>query len=75
VVGEQAVEVVQLAAAAMAAGMTAEAIGGVELAYPTYTSIIGLTARQAVRQMEAEAQDRAAPLGRPSPEWESTSRG
>lgn len=74
VVGEQAVEVVQLAAAAMAAGMTAEAIGGVELAYPTYTSIIGLTARQAVRQMDATEQGPASAQGRPSPEWESTSR-
>lgn len=75
VVGEQAVEVVQLAAAAMAAGMTAEALGAVELAYPTYTSIIGLTARQAVRQVEMKEGDRPMAVDGPSPEWESTSRG
>ncbi|MBA3307744.1 MAG: NAD(P)/FAD-dependent oxidoreductase [Chloroflexi bacterium] len=74
VVGEQAVEVVQLAAAAMAAGMTAEAIGRVELAYPTYTSIVGLTARQAVRQLEGRERVPSEALERPSPEWESTSR-
>ncbi len=75
VVGEQAVEVVQLAAAAMAAGMTAEAIGRVELAYPTYTSIVGLTARQAVRQLEGREHVSSDARERLSPEWESTSRG
>jgi len=75
VVGEQAVEVVQLAAAAMATGMTAEALGAVELAYPTYTSIIGLAARQADRQMKAGEVGKPMTVERPSPEWESSARG
>ncbi len=74
VVGEQAVEVVQLAAAAMAAGMTSDALGALELAYPTYTSIVGLTAREAVRKMKARQEVGTTDLARPWPEWESTSR-
>ncbi|MDQ3492101.1 MAG: NAD(P)/FAD-dependent oxidoreductase [Chloroflexota bacterium] len=73
VVGEQAVEVVQLAAAAMAADMTADALGSVELAYPTYTSIIGLTARQVMRQVRAREEGRLARSDGSSPEWESRS--
>lgn len=58
VVGEQAVEVVQIAAAAMAAEMPIERLAEVEFAYPTFTSIVGLAARQAVHSLrlpEAEA--------------------
>jgi hypothetical protein len=51
VVGEQAVEVVQIVAAAMAAGMRVERLAELELAYPTYTAIVGLTARQVVREL------------------------
>jgi pyruvate/2-oxoglutarate dehydrogenase complex dihydrolipoamide dehydrogenase (E3) component len=53
VVGEQAVEVVQLAAAAMAAEQPVERLAGLELAYPTFTAIVGLAAREAVRQLDA----------------------
>ncbi|MDL1900971.1 NAD(P)/FAD-dependent oxidoreductase [Anaerolineae bacterium CFX9] len=49
VVGEQAVEVVQLLAAGMAAGMRIEQLADLELAYPTYTAIVGLAARELVR--------------------------
>lgn len=49
VVGEQAVEVVQLLAAGMAAGMQIEQLADLELAYPTYTAIVGLAARELVR--------------------------
>jgi dihydrolipoamide dehydrogenase len=52
IVGEQAVEVVQLAATAMAAGMRIEQLANLELAYPTFTAIIGLAARQLVRQLD-----------------------
>ncbi|CAA9246143.1 MAG: FAD-dependent pyridine nucleotide-disulfide oxidoreductase [uncultured Chloroflexia bacterium] len=51
VVGEQAVEVVQLVAAAMVAGSRVEQLAQIELAYPTFTAIVGLAARQLVREM------------------------
>jgi pyruvate/2-oxoglutarate dehydrogenase complex dihydrolipoamide dehydrogenase (E3) component len=52
IVGEQAVEVVQLVATAMGAGMRVEQLANLELAYPTFTAIIGLAARQLVRQLD-----------------------
>jgi len=70
VVGEQAVEVVQLAAAGMAAGMTVEQLAELELAYPTFTAIIGLAARKLVRELGLTLLAPAWPtLGRPA-EWE-----
>lgn len=51
IVGEQAVEVVQIAATAMRAGMTVEELADVELAYPTFTAVVGLTARRAIRDL------------------------
>jgi pyruvate/2-oxoglutarate dehydrogenase complex dihydrolipoamide dehydrogenase (E3) component len=51
VVGEQAVEVVQLAAATMAAEQPVERLAGLQLAYPTFTAIIGLAAREAQREL------------------------
>ncbi len=51
VMGEQAVEVVQLVAAGMAAGLRVEQLAELELAYPTYTAIVGLAARQLVREL------------------------
>jgi pyruvate/2-oxoglutarate dehydrogenase complex dihydrolipoamide dehydrogenase (E3) component len=51
VVGEQAVEVVQIVAAGMAADMWVEQLAEMQLAYPTFTAIIGLAARQIVRQL------------------------
>jgi pyruvate/2-oxoglutarate dehydrogenase complex dihydrolipoamide dehydrogenase (E3) component len=72
VVGEQAVEVIQIAAAAMAAEMRVERLAEVEFAYPTFTSIVGLAARQVVHALrlgpEAEAWEA---MGRPrQAEWE-----
>jgi pyruvate/2-oxoglutarate dehydrogenase complex dihydrolipoamide dehydrogenase (E3) component len=52
VVGEQAVEVVQLAAATMAAEQPIERLAGLQLAYPTFTAIIGQAAREAARELE-----------------------
>jgi pyruvate/2-oxoglutarate dehydrogenase complex dihydrolipoamide dehydrogenase (E3) component len=49
VVGEQAVEIVQLAAAGMATGMRVQQLADLELAYPTYTDVIGMAAREATR--------------------------
>lgn len=71
VVGEQATEIIQLAAACMAAEMWVEQLAEVELAYPTYTAIVGLAARQLVRElgvMPLAPQWRA--LGKPHAEWE-----
>jgi pyruvate/2-oxoglutarate dehydrogenase complex dihydrolipoamide dehydrogenase (E3) component len=48
VVGEQAVELVQIAAAGMAAGMTVTQLALLDLAYPTFSAVIGLAARQIV---------------------------
>jgi dihydrolipoamide dehydrogenase len=65
VVGEQAVEVVQMIAAGMAADMWVEQLAELELAYPTYTAIVGIAARQLVRQLGV------VPL---VPEWRSLQR-
>lgn len=51
VVGEQALEVIQLVAAGMAADMWVEQLAELELAYPTYTAVIGLAARRIVREL------------------------
>ena len=55
IVGEQAVEVVQLVATAMRGGMPVEDLADIELAYPTFTSIVGLAARQAARELGVTA--------------------
>jgi pyruvate/2-oxoglutarate dehydrogenase complex dihydrolipoamide dehydrogenase (E3) component len=73
VVGEQAVEVVQIAATAMASSMPVAQLAAVEFAYPTYTAIVGLAARQAVHALRLPAVEARAweELGRPRiAEWE-----
>jgi dihydrolipoamide dehydrogenase len=51
IVGEQALEAIQLVAAGMASDMWVEQLAELELAYPTYTAILGLAARQIVREL------------------------
>ncbi|MFW5691200.1 MAG: dihydrolipoyl dehydrogenase family protein [Chloroflexota bacterium] len=51
VVGEQAVEVVQMIAAGMAGGLTIDRLADLEVAYPTFAAIVGLAARQIVREL------------------------
>jgi len=46
VMGEQALEIVHLVAAGMAAGMTVDQLASLEIAYPTFTAIVGLAARK-----------------------------
>jgi pyruvate/2-oxoglutarate dehydrogenase complex dihydrolipoamide dehydrogenase (E3) component len=77
IVGEQAVEVVQLAATAMGAGMRVEQLANLELAYPTFTAIIGLAARQLVRQLDLiPISPQWRTPGRPgTTEWEHNDRG
>lgn len=58
--GEQALEIVQMVAAGMTAGMWVEQLAEMELAYPTFTAVVGLAARRIVRQLGV------VPL---SPEW------
>lgn len=50
-VGEQALEILQLIASCMAADMVIEQLALIELAYPTYTAIVGLAARQIMREL------------------------
>jgi pyruvate/2-oxoglutarate dehydrogenase complex dihydrolipoamide dehydrogenase (E3) component len=72
VVGEQAVEVVQIVATAMAAQMPIEALAVMEFAYPTYAAVIGLAARQLARELHlvhVAAQWRALTRERLA-EWE-----
>ena len=59
-VGEQALEIVQIAAAGMAADMWVEQLAEMELAYPTFTAIVGLAARRIVHRLGV------VPL---APEW------
>jgi dihydrolipoamide dehydrogenase len=72
VVGEQALEVVHLVATGMAADMWVEQLAELEIAYPTYSAVVGLAARQIVQElgvMPLAAQWRA--LGKPhAAEWE-----
>ena len=77
IVGEQAVEVVQLVAAAMGAGMRVEQLAHLELAYPTFTAIVGLAARQLARDLDlVAASPRWRASGRPgATEWEHNDRG
>ena len=65
VAGEQALEVVHIAAASMAARMWVEQLADLQIAYPTYTAVIGLAARKIVRQLGV------TPL---APEWRSLER-
>jgi pyruvate/2-oxoglutarate dehydrogenase complex dihydrolipoamide dehydrogenase (E3) component len=50
-VGENAVEVIQSVTTAMAAGIDVATLAGVKFAYPTYSAIIGLAARDLLRAM------------------------
>ena len=65
VVGEQAVEVVQVIAAGMAGNMRVEQLAEIEFAYPTFAAIVGVAARQIARELNA------VPI---SSEWRSLTR-
>jgi dihydrolipoamide dehydrogenase len=54
VVGERAVEIVQVVAIAMAAGMQVDELAAVPLSFPTYTGILGRAAFRAARQLKLE---------------------
>jgi dihydrolipoamide dehydrogenase len=72
VVGEQALEVVHLVSAGMAADMWVEHLAELEIAYPTFSAVVGLAARQLVRDLGVTP---LSPLwrslgGPPVAEWE-----
>ena len=54
VVGERAVDITQVAAIAMAAGMRVDDLARVPLSYPTYADILALVAASAARQLNLE---------------------
>ena len=51
VVGERAVDITQVAAIAIAAGMRVDDLAQVPLSFPTYTAILGRAAASAARQL------------------------
>jgi pyruvate/2-oxoglutarate dehydrogenase complex dihydrolipoamide dehydrogenase (E3) component len=72
VVGEQALEVIQVVAAAMQANARVNDLARLEIAYPTYCAVVGLAARKIVREMGMNVTDAAwRELGkRQGAEWE-----
>lgn len=72
IIGEQALEAIQLVAAGMVADMWVEHLAELELAYPTYTAIVGLAARQIVRALGVMPMATTwQALGKPlAAEWE-----
>ena len=67
-VGERAVEIVQVVAIAMAAGMRVDALAQVPLSYPTYAGILGRVAYRAAEQLNlkwAGGSPRRSPGGTP----------
>lgn len=73
VVGEQAVEIVQLIAASMAANSRIEQLASLELAYPTYTAIVGLAARRIAYELNlVPLSHQWRVLGRKGAEWEGS---
>ena len=70
IVGEQAVEVVQIVATAMRAGMRVEQLADLELAYPTFTAVVGLAARRIVRELVPAPSRRGGDELARAAEWE-----
>ncbi len=62
VVGEQAVEIVHVAATAMAANMPVDRLADLALAYPTYTAVVGQAARRLVEARSVDWRE-LAPMG------------
>lgn len=57
VVGEQALEIIQIVAAAMQAGARVDTLARLEIAYPTYAAIVGLAGRKIVRDLGTSITD------------------
>ena len=54
VVGERAVEIVQVAAIAMAGSVRVDTLSRIPLSFPTYTGILGRAAAIAARQLRLD---------------------
>ena len=64
-------EIIQIVAAGMSAGMRVEQLAGLELAYPTFTAIVGLAARRIMGEIGASTSGGQDIARRPgSVEWE-----
>jgi dihydrolipoamide dehydrogenase len=61
VVGERAVDIVQLAAVAMAAGLGVDGLAQVPFSFPTYAGVLGRAAASATYQLNKGAGDVALP--------------
>lgn len=59
VVGERAVEIAQVAAIAIAAGMRVDDLAHVPLSFPTYAGILGRVAASAARQLNLQVSGQA----------------
>ena len=59
VVGERAVELTQVAAIAMSAGMPIDKLAEVPLSFPTYAGVLGLAAAMATRTLKHDAKIQA----------------
>lgn len=72
VVGEQAVEIVSMVSAGMAADMTVEQLADLQLAYPTFAAVVGLAAREITREigLTPVAPVWRALVGTQAAEWE-----
>lgn len=53
-VGEQALEVVQLVAASMKTGARVETLARLKIAYPTFAVMVGIAARRIMRELGME---------------------
>lgn len=62
VVGERAVEIVQVVAIAMAGELRVEELAQVPLSFPTYAGIVGRAAYRAARQLGREITFRGHPM-------------
>jgi len=60
VVGERAVDIAQLAAVAMSARMSVDALARVPLSFPTHAGILGRAAARAGRELNRDRQLRAS---------------
>ena len=58
VVGERAVEIVQVVAIAVATGMSVNDLARIPLSFPTYAAILGRAANRAAQQLDLEANQR-----------------
>ncbi|MBN9200541.1 MAG: pyridine nucleotide-disulfide oxidoreductase [Microbacterium sp. SCN 70-18] len=63
-VGENAVEVIQAVTTAMAAGADVSSLAAVKFAYPTYTAIVGVAARNLLKTAPTEGSPREGDLAR-----------